>query len=200
MLHLAATQIRTAQELRGESRVASRHLAWTLALLGPNAWWSQLRTALNSCLWVQRWSGRLSVDDFGKIRRARGTCLATRTRHTCSLAPGSWCCLEHAPRSIVMRVPGAARQRPRGASREALCRHLFSRRHSSARRAMLPASLARQKHGHAAMHRRVQCHGHDGTAAPEECAGAEDAEGARAQAADQQARPKRLQGAPMIHR
>ena len=101
-----------------------------------------------------------------------------------------------------MRVPGAARQRPRGASREALCRHLCSRRHTSARRrrAMVSASLAGQTHGHAAMHRRVQCHGHDDTAVPEECAGAEDAEGARAQAADQQARPKSLQGAPMIHR
>ena len=193
-----------------QPRSSAANLVWR-AGTSPGPWhcWAPThgglswQTAFNSCLWVQRWSGRLSVDDFGKIRHARGTCLATRTWHTCSLAPGSWCCLEHTPRSIVMRVSAAARQPLRGASSEARLRHLCSRRRTSARTAMLTASLARQQHGYASMYRRMQCHGHDDAAAADKGAGAPGPgaeESMGAQSAEQQARPKRLRGAPIIYR
>ena len=67
---------------------------------------------------------------------------------------------------------------------------------------MLTASLARQQHGYASMDRRMQCHGHDDAAAADKGAGAPGpgAEGAMgAQSAEQQARPRRLRGAPNIY-
>jgi hypothetical protein len=109
-----------------QPRCSAASLAWR-AGTSPGPWhcWAPThgglswRTAIQSCLWVQRWSGRrLSVDDFGKVRHARGKCLATRTRHTCSLAPGSWCCLNipvyrHARAWSCTAAP--AWRKPRGA-------------------------------------------------------------------------------------